>query len=123
MTEARKITGLILALTCAMAAVAVAAEFKVTINGTIRNVHAIVFGEKATVMFTLKGRSENYYLSVADAAKYGMLKPETAAASPDKGRMQRDLDGAIGWKVRLTIEPRGEAKEQQYSVKNLQRLP
>ena len=116
----RKVFGLSLALIFLVAAIAHAQVL--FIKGTIQNLRPVVFGDKSAVLLSLKGRSETFVVRTVDAPKFGLLKPETAAA-PDQAKMAKELVVAQGWQVKLAVELKANTKDQEYAVQSLERLP
>jgi hypothetical protein len=116
----KRIFGLSLALILLVSALAYAQALM--INGTIQNLRPVVFGDKSAILLSLKGRSETYVVRTVDAPKFGLLKPETAAA-PDQAKMAKELVAAKGWMVKLAVAPKPNTKPQEYAVQSLERLP
>jgi hypothetical protein len=114
----KKVFGLCLALIFIVSTLAYAQVY--FISGIIQNLRPVVFGEKSAVLLSLKGRTEIFVVRTPDAPKFGLLKPETAAA-PDQAKMAQELEAAKGWRVRLSVEPKKGTKE--FTVKTLERLP
>lgn len=110
-----------LILTFAWVQIAGAADTCGSISGTIRNARAVVYGDKSSVLIKLQGQSETFVIRTADAPKFGLLKPKTAA-SLDKDLMQPELDAAKGWKVKLTLTSEVDASSLQFRVQNLERV-
>ena len=107
----KKAIGLCLVLFFGVVVAAYAQQ--VSIAGKIKNLRAVVFGDKSSILLQLEGRAETYQVLTADAPKFGLLKPETAAAAPNKDKMQQELDSAKGWKVKLTIIPKRRQQRQR----------
>jgi hypothetical protein len=117
----KKIIGLGLVLLFGMVVAALAQN--ISIAGKIKNLRAVVFGDKSAILLQLEGRPETYQVVTADAPKFGLLKPATAAGAPDQGKMQQELDAAKGWKVKLTVTPKEGSKGKEFRVKALEKLP
>jgi hypothetical protein len=92
------------------------------ISGTVQNLRPVVFGKQSAVLLSLQGRSEIFVVRTLDAPKFGLLKPETAAA-PDQAKMAQELATAKGWRVKLAVEPKKGAEGKEFTVKTLERLP
>ena len=92
------------------------------INGTIQDIRPVVFGGESAVLLSLKDRPETFVVRTVDAPKFGLLKPETAAA-PDQAKMAKELAAVKGWKVKLAVEPKKDTKGQEYAVRSLEKLP
>ena len=91
------------------------------INGTVQNLRPVVVGEQSAVLLSLQGRTEIFVVRTPDAPKFGLLKPETAAA-PDQAKMAKELAAAQDWRVRLAVEPKKGAEGKEFTVKTLERL-
>lgn len=92
------------------------------IKGTIDNLRPVVFGDQSAILLSLKGRSETFVVRTMDAPKFGLLKPETAAA-PDQAKMAKELVVVKGWKVMMAVELKPDTEGRDYAVQSLQRLP
>lgn len=92
------------------------------ISGTIQNLRPVVVGAKSAVLLSLKGRPEIFVVRTPDAPKFGLLKPETAAA-PEQAKMAKELAAAQGWRVKLAVEPKKDTEGKEFTVKSLERLP
>ncbi|MCX5891693.1 MAG: hypothetical protein NTW80_01765, partial [Deltaproteobacteria bacterium] len=88
----------------------------------IQDVRPVVFGDQSAVLLSLKGRPETFVVRTVDAPKFGLLKPETAAA-PDQAKMAKELAAVKGWKVKMAVAPKKDTKDQEYSVQSLEKLP
>ncbi len=95
----------------------------VYITGIVRTARPVVFAGKSAILLSLKGRSETFIVRTVDAPKFGLLKAETAAAAPDKEKMEKELEAVKGWRVKLAVEFAGDQEKREHRVKTLERLP